>query len=137
MDLIPYYSTTVLLLLLLWTCITVSFLLLLSCDFSGTVSNGFNDTRLQLGLLLLLLTNMPRALGSACLTRAATFHVKTRPLRPSGSCCCYICTPFFPFIPPLRLTSTVPSEEEEEADDVVVVIVESLVNFQSFTDCCT
>jgi hypothetical protein len=49
-----------------------------------------------------------------------------------------IFVPLFSLHPPLRLTSTVPSEEEEEeADDVVVVIVESLVNFQSFTDCCT
>jgi len=134
MDLIPYFF---------YCAHIIVLLLLLDCDFSGPVSNGFNDTRLQLGLLLsLLLLLLLYECIHAARTRLglfdesrATFHVKTRPLRrPSGSCCCYICTPFF--LPSVHPSTPLPSEgeeeeEEEETDDVVavVVIVESLVKF--------
>ena len=135
MDLIPYFF---------YCAHIIVLLLLLDCDFSGTVSNGFNDTRLQLGLLLSLLLLLLLLLGEyihAARTRLglfddsrATFHVQTRPLRrPSGSCCYYICTPFFFAVHP---STPLPAqgekeEEEEETDDVVavVVIVESVVNF--------
>lgn len=131
MDLIPYYYYCIL-------CVYI-IVLLLGCDFSGTVSNGFNDTRLQLWASSFFYyfycccveyIHIPRAFVSSRLVwRKPLLSMSKRdPWDPMASTsCCYTCTPFF-FI--FHLPPTLPSEVKE-VDDIVftVVIVKSLVNF--------